>query len=506
MPRFRKISKRYSDVDRAAPAGPMFGSSVLGGPLYTDAYGARRAPTPTRLVEAYKSLIYACVQINEHAVCRVPLRLYSRSSKGDRPKDVAGPRSIRRSQFEHLRGLGYLRGIGPTADNVQEITNHPALDSLDLPDPDGYFDRQQLIGLLVRYCDVVGIGYLLLDNKGRPGEYLWPLASQYMIPIPMPDSPLIEGYWYFGRQYNLNEVLRFRTTPSLRDPYKAGFSPTYAAIEYAQLEDEWVSIQSSLLSAGPLPKLAFLPKDATMVPGPEEQRRFRQSLDLTLSRGNAGKPLIGDGAYEPHVLSYTPSDLGGIQITQDVREMVANVFGIPQPYLSGDTNLANLQAADTQHARNAVEPRCKAIAAVLTRYVQRFDPRLFFAFDSAIAEDELKDAQVTDLMLKSGRVTINQANEETPWPPVPWGDEPWMPGTLVQPSMAAERHQAGLEQQKAANERADKELDLAYSGEPDDSDGARSLDGADGPADAAVAPGPLEQWLEKIERALGIEA
>lgn len=508
MPKFSSINKRLTAEERAAPSGPSFGTSTLGGPLYSDAYGAKRAPSPFALVEAYKSIVYACVDINQNAVTRVPLRLYSQSNKGDRPKDASGPRSIRRSTFERLRGLSYLRSIGPTADDVQEITVHPALDSLDEPDPYGYFDRTQLIGLISRYCDVVGLAYLSLDAPGKPDSYLWPLASQYVIPDPRPDGPLIEGYRYFGDYYKFENLLRFRVKPSLRDPYKAGYSPTYAAIEYVGLDDQWVSIQANVLSAGPLPKLAFLPVDPTMPPSDVDRQRFMQMLDMNLARGNAGRPWVSNGAYKPYPLSYSPADLGGLEVPTYILERIANIFGIPVPYLSGDTNLANLQAADTQHARNAVEPRHKAIAATLTRYVRRFDPRLFFAFDSAIAEDEMADAQRMSIMLKDGRVTINQANEESPWEPVPWGDEPWMPGTLVQPSMATEKHQLGIEGQKSQIENAKTATEYQYS---DDGDGGGEPDpaaGDDGDAergsDAALAGRQIDEWLTRTERALGI--
>ncbi len=67
------------------------------------------------------------------------------------------------------------------------------------------------------------------------------------------------------------------------------------------------------------------------------------------------------------------------------------------------------------------------------------------------------------MKLKNGQITINQANEESKYPPVPWGDEPWLPGTLVQPSMAQEKHEQGLEQGKVAMESQQKETEYSFS-------------------------------------------
>src|SRR5262249_47108638 len=98
-------------VGRAGPPS-YFGSqsTYLAGPLYLDAFQGKRSPSAFELVEQYKSLIYACAQLNYLGVSRVPLRLYSDASQGKKPRDVSGPRSIRRSIYRHLMRAGYLGG------------------------------------------------------------------------------------------------------------------------------------------------------------------------------------------------------------------------------------------------------------------------------------------------------------------------------------------------------------------------------------------------------------
>ena len=461
MGALQRIASAWSALTRAngngksQPPSSGAGSGYIGGPAYTDAFGMHPAPSPWKLIEAYKSLIYACVAINEQAVVRIPFRLYADSSKpGGKPRSFCEPRPAARSMHQHLRTLPYLRTLSPDVEDVTEVGNHPLLDALDKPDPTGqYFDKHQLFSLIVRYCDVVGVAYLWPDGpKGMPPRYLWPLYSQYVFPIRRADSVLLEGYQYFAEQIPFDQLLRFRTKTSLKDPYGAGYSPTYAAIEYARLEDQFVSIQDHLLSAGPRPSIVFSPKDPSMAPGEPERQRFEIDLDRKLSRAGAGRHLVTNGAWDVTPISYSPQDLAGLQISEYDRERIGNCFGVPPPYLTGDTNLANMQAADQFHARNAVEPRCHMIASVFTRLAKMFDPRLFFAFDPACPEDEEKAARIVDMNLKNGRITINQANEESPYEPVAWGDEPWISGTLVQPSMATEKHEQGMESAKAGAE------------------------------------------------------
>ena len=64
------------------------GTSWVGGPFTTDAWGAKPAPSPTRLIENFKSIAYCCAVRNADAVSDVPLRLYMDSSGGKKPKDL----------------------------------------------------------------------------------------------------------------------------------------------------------------------------------------------------------------------------------------------------------------------------------------------------------------------------------------------------------------------------------------------------------------------------------
>lgn len=508
------ICDTLDGLSRAAPGPPggaMLSGGWYGGPMTMDAFGSKRAPTPYQLVEGYKSLIYACCQINDNAVARCKLRLYADAGKGAAPRSACEPRRVTRSEWRRLRALPYMRSMVGGVGDVHEVTDHPAIDTLDSPDPDGYFDRQQLLSLIVRYADVVGVAYLKPD--GTRGDafpaYLWPLASQYVITVSRPGTPLIDAYTYFTERYEFDELVRFRLTVSLRDPYKAGYSPTYAALEYAGLEDQYVSIQTTLLSAGARPSTAWVPSDPTMPPGEDERRRFEADLDRQHARGNAGRHIVTRGAYTPHPLSYTPADLSGLDLSKYDMERTANCFGIPLPFLSGETNLANLQAAREQHAANAVEPRCKMIAAVLTRLVRKYDPRLFFAFDPAVPEDEERRAKIAQTRLATGQTTINEENDEAQWTPKPWGDAPWLPGTLKQPDMITEAHEQGMETAKAGLGAMQDE------GGDDDPGGADAGGGGgpDGDADRAVpavhagavaVDARLDAVLAALEREVGL--
>ena len=247
--------------------------------MYADAFGSKRGPTPWQLIEAYKSLIFACVEINFHATVRVPLRLYSASGAGKpKPRSACEPRPISRSRYRQLRNNQAVARLMGNAgiEDVREITKHPILDTLDNPtgtdeDDQDYFDRPGFLGILVRYTDVVGLAYIKPEGgEGKPPSLLWPLQSQYVWPVRETNSARIKEYQYFTEVYPKKALLRMRLRASSCHPDGAGYAAAQAAWQYAGLEDKFVSIQDQLLGLGARPNLVFSPKDPMMTVGEED--------------------------------------------------------------------------------------------------------------------------------------------------------------------------------------------------------------------------------------------
>jgi len=524
------VGARFDDLVGlpGPPGGFTLGSTYLGGPLFTDAFGAKRAPSPWQLIEKYKSLIYALVAKNANARCRVPLRLYTDSSRGAKPRSICDPYPVTTRSFRrHLSRLGHTRVSPSSVDQVYEVRSHPILDALDRPDPYGYFDRIKLLSLISRYNDVVGQHFLMPEGNGwrdpnarakGPPIYLWVLYSQYVLPVRMAGSPLINYFQYFAEHIPFDYLLWFRTNNSLRDPYGAGYSPTYAGDQYADLEDRFVAIQDQVLGLGPRPNFIATAVDPLQPPGETERRRFESELRQKHAAGYAGGVLVNTGAWNFTPVSYSPADLGGLQVSEYDMNRLCNLFGIPPSYFSTETNLANLQAADTQHARDAVEPWCVSVASTLTQVVRQFDQRLFFAFDPCVPEDEEREARIIDMQLKNGLVTINQANEESQWPKASWGDAPWFAGTLKQPDMIEASHEMGMKALDHGMDMSERQQDYAESDESsDDSDDdsdwgdrngngdSRSFQGASGHVSRTSLDMRMDTILSAIEYDLGIE-
>lgn len=428
-----------------------------GGPGTSDAFLSRRAPSPYRLVESFRNLVYACACLNSAGVARTPLRLYAITRKGgQRARAFAGPVPVPARRAKHLRGLGYVARDMQAAEAVEEITSHPLLDLLD--EPNSEFDRPLLLAYLSLSIDVVGSGYVRTDDgtPGLPPQHLWPLQPQHVYPERITGSAIPDAYIYFGERLTHEQLVRFKMV-SLRDPYGPGYAPAQAAYSYGGLEELWVTSQEQLLRIGPRPSAIVGPIDPAQPFSPDQAKRLRADLNRKHAQAAGGGVIVSEGGYTFNALTYKPSEMGGTDLPRYVLERICNCFDVPVAFFTSETNLANLQAAETQHGKHGIEPRCVRIASALTRWAKRFDDRLFFAFDPAVGEDEERESRTDDRDIKNGSLTINERRTKRGLAEVPWGDEPWFSNTVTQPSeLEEQRQQAQAQAEQATMTPADE--------------------------------------------------
>lgn len=473
--RFGDISKRLkSQVDAVPPGRFSFGTQLQGGPRFTDVFNSKRAPSLTQLVENYSAIIYAMVDRNRNAVARLPMRLLADGSRAQgKPRRSCDPIRVSREVGKALAESGQISTAA--IDQIYEIRNHPLLDVVNEPDPYGTFTKEQFIGMIVAFMDVVGSAFVVPEGNGwdwrnesarkkGPPQYLWMVYPQYTIPLRMAANPIVQFFQYFNDRLPLDSVMWLRHTHSMRDVYGSAFSPTYAGEPYRQQEQEQVAILSQVLGLGPRPNLLISPKDAMMPWGRDEADAYQQDMVRQQAGGNAGGLFIVKNAVDVTPVSYPPADLASNEIAKQDITLLAAIFGQPPTYYTVDSNLANLEAADAQHDKMGVQPRCKTIAGCFTRLAKQYDPRLMFQFDPGLPEDELKKAQVDKVYFDAGAVTINEWGEEKRYSKKPWGDAPWLPGTLKQPDMIMAEHEQTLEQGQQAVESGEQADVLAADG------------------------------------------
>jgi len=442
---------------RKGPGG--YGGSFgfgFGGSTSADAFGKKPAPTPARLVDCYKQIIYSCITLNQGAVSSNPLRLYAYLDKSDKKKAWDG-RPIERKH--RLRTNEALKSMGSRyiSDEVEEVTSHVALDVISRPNK--YFDGNSLLQYIVVSMDVVGAFYAepLGSRLGNPVKELWPLPPHYVFPVPeVADFAEIDYYLFGSLRFEFEELIRIQWN-DLRNPYLNNYSPTRAAFQYAGLEDEWVSTQRQTFENGPGPSAVFSPKDPEFTFSPETRVRLETALNIKHTAGGRGRALVTDGALDMHPITYPPNEVAETGVAEYDLERICNCFGVHPAQMSRDTNMANMQAANEHHAKRAVLPRCIAIANGLTREVaQRYDKRLFFAFDPVVTPDLKLQAEIHDKYISNGVYTINRVRADLGEQPSDYGELPWFSNKLIQPDAMAEQmdHEQEMDRAQLRESRA----------------------------------------------------
>jgi HK97 family phage portal protein len=404
----------------ALPAPQLLGSMVL------DAYHRLRAPTPAELIAELKNTAWTCATINAAACASMPPRLYVTTARGQ-----SAPRCLTRSvhavTLNRLRDTPHLARFLHTAAGVEEVLDHPLLTLLRQVNPvHNAFDLWELSEL---YLEVNGSAYWLLDTDpvlNVPGA-IWILPAQLVTPTRRPGSPnIVDYYEYRGdrqEKFAPGRIIHFRF-PDPRDPYTSGLSPLRACFEQVALTSRSAAMKRAIYDNAGLPNVLISPGKVT---GVDERQRIENEWARRFQHGGNGQALVCENEFKVQILSNSMGDLAALADMKATKEDIANAFHVPLPFLSGDTNLANMQAADHLHKTLAIVPRLRRRDEKLNeQLVPRFDPsgRLFVASDDPTPANNDFILRQEQADLRTGVRTINEVRAGRGLAPVAWGDRP----------------------------------------------------------------------------------
>ena len=403
---------------KTAPAQLLTSSP---GPML-DAYRRHRAPSPGELLGELKNTAWTCATINAAVCAAHPPRLFVAPG----PHHAAPKCATRALDPGPLRQLRQARPqLGAAA--VEEVVDHPLLTLFRQVNPvHNSFDLWELTQL---YLEVHSCAYWLLDADPvlHVPAAIWILPAHLVTPKRHEGSrALVDHYEYRGQsvqRFAPDRVIAFRC-PDPRDPYGSGMGPLRACFEQVALTSEYAAMKRSIYDNTGLPSVVLTPDEAI---GPDERDRLEKLWQQKFQRGGQGRALVAESALKVTLLSQSMGDLAALADMRATKEDIANAFHVPLPFLSGDTNLANLQAADHLHKSLAVLPRLRRRDEKLNeQLVPKFDPtgRLFFHTpDPTPANQQLQLAQ-EQADLRLGVRTVNEVRASRGLPPVPWGDRP----------------------------------------------------------------------------------
>jgi HK97 family phage portal protein len=302
-----------------------------------------------------------------------------------------------------------------------EVTDHPLLDLFRTVNPEmNAFDLWELTQL---YLEVTGLAYWLLDlgSLGIP-QMVWPLPAQNVFPWRAPDSPALVDYYEYRsttgavERYLPDQIIAF-SIRDLRDPYRRGFGPMRGAFESVTLLSEMQAFKTAKFRNHAIPDAMLTPDE---VIGDTERERLEQEWNLKLRRGGAGRVIVADSKMDLKLLSHSMADMAQLAQEGATREEIATAFGVPLPYVSRETNLANLQAADLLHAKFAIRPRVRRRDEKLNeRLIPFYDPtgRLFLHSDDPVPDDKDFALKRRNSSVQLGIMGTDEARLEMGLPP-----------------------------------------------------------------------------------------
>lgn len=393
---------------------------------YLDGFRRKYVPSDDNLVREYKRTAYTCGNLNAFAVSDVPLRLYLKSdtaNQGSLLQKGIHLRQISGKKIDYLQEQSYLQKTLRRFANIEEVIKHPILDLLDKINNSPFMNKERFFSVGQLFQEFTGKEYWLINyNKilGIPEE-LWLLPTQWVKPVKLFESNANVIDYYEYTPPGSSEPYRYVPgvdiipilMPSLENPYIDGVAPLAACFQSNEVNNKLLSHEDNLLENQGRPDAIITPKDTESAFGPDEAMRLQREYTTRFSRGKSGGVWVPTDPLTFTPIPISPRDLARFEINKWSKNDISNAFGVPYALISDNShNRQQLEAAEVQHAKHAVRPRCNRKAAVLNdQLVPLFDTsgRLFLAYDNPVPEDEAaKLTKITQLKM-NGIWTANES-------------------------------------------------------------------------------------------------
>ena len=392
-------------------------------PSFLDAFRKTREPSAVEMLDELLGTAYACATLNADLVASTPVKLYVMTRRGEKPPTLrkwGATRALTRKQLAHVKSTSVETR---NADEMEEVLSHPVLDLLDRPNQDDdTLGRYELLWMLSLYLDVVGRAYLYPDDTGiagRPGR-LWMLAAQHVQELSLPGSVRpIDQFKYQDQTYQPEQIVAFRR-PDPRNPYKGGVAPLRSVLEQVRIGRKLNAHTNALLDNAGRPDAIFTPKgseDGYGI-GASEAKRLEAAMRQRFAMAGRGGMLVLETPGQFYPLTWPTTDIIDVAREGLNKTQIANAYQVPTSKLDrNEANRASATTGDYAHAKDAGVPRCKLVAAGLTRLCRRWDPtgRLVFVFDSCIPADMESERENDKMLISVGAVVHNELREKYGW-------------------------------------------------------------------------------------------
>jgi len=324
-----------------------------------------------------------------------------------------------------------------------DVDQHVFYDLAKKPNPIWTFT--ELMSFLCLHLDLTGRAFwrILPGVAGRPGE-IWPLSPANFKEIMFaPGETVIAGYKFFRYDRNTKEakpvIYPAEEIVDFRYPHPVypleGCSPIQQMAYSYDTDLAMRVFQRNFFQNDARPNITFeTDKDISDTAADRFLHRINSTYKGVDKRW---RPLILGSGLKTNVISQSVKDLELAGLMGFTKEDILEAYNVPAGKLGTikDVNRANQDAIDLAFNSECIRPRLDLISEVISvRLLSRYDRNLYFAFENPVPSDREYLLKERESNLKSGYKTINEERADDGLDPVPWGDEPWFPINLYQPS------------------------------------------------------------------------
>jgi len=376
-----------------------------------------------RVARGVAGSIYNAASIIATECASQPLRLYRRAGRGRLVKSArdVSPRTadFLRGKTAGMRPTAKAANMAESAERIEEVIDHPALQLL--ADPDPVTTASDFLTMLYWYRETAGKCYVWTGEQTRDGPAgLYILHPQFTQPI-LSRETFIEGYRYGRETSGIITVPADQVifSPYQRDPFRPwdGVSWLSSVEQYADAEN------AALVTEVQRWKNAGQPGFILSVPSTYTDAQMKQAEAALRAKSGpfaAGRALIIRDA-EMVQASAKAHEMGYITGIEQAEKAIYRAAGIPEAiWKLNDANLAGAKIGERLLMRSCYK-RMRRVAEDLTVFLlPMFGEQpgdMWFGYENPDIEDQQVEAQIMNAAYTAGVVSEDEYRRVLYLPP-----------------------------------------------------------------------------------------
>ncbi|MCL5431677.1 MAG: phage portal protein [Patescibacteria group bacterium] len=359
-----------------------------------------------QLLDAYKGMVFACVNAIAEEVGNIHLRLQRK-----------------------------------TKDSWEEIPDHPALTLLS--SVNNFTTSSDLLIGTQAFLELDGNAFWYMVRNGNSGGgdlvEIW-LLDPTRMSIVKNSTTIISNYVYQNEKgdkvpMELGEIIHFkRFNP--KDQYR-GVGTVQAAALPIDIDDYSAQWQRNFFSNAAMPS-GILSTDGTL--NQEQYDRIKANWDSKYKGvANSSKMALLEGGLHFTPVNFTQREMQFLDGRRAIRDEILAIFRVPKSILGivEDVNRANAEASDYVFGKRVIKPKMQFLVDKLNEfYLPMFglkNSQYRFDFDDPVPQNQdLLMTQISKGLNGASYLTINEAREQMGYPPLDeGGDEIFISNSVI---------------------------------------------------------------------------